>query len=246
VNLVAPPLELFPTIVEPKDRFPPNQYNAMRIVTWNCARGPLAAKRKALDSLSPDIVVMTEASRPGKTERDVLWFGDGRFGVAMYARPPFRIRELKTSRAAPCVYPAAVRGPVQFTLFGVWTWPIPSYKQAFLSGFDAHKALKGPAVVAGDFNGNVDFDKPRSRLKWSQCFDLLDARDLVSAYHGARQFGKESDATHYFQWKQHRPFHLDYCFVPRSWSIDTVSVGTYDDWSALSDHRPVSVDVRAN
>lgn len=215
----------------------------MRIATWNCARGPLAAKREALEALSPDVVVMTEASRPDRAQSDVLWFGDGRFGVAIYARLPFRVRELPTSRIAPCVYPVAIAGPAAFTLFGVWTWPIPSYKQAFLNGFDAHKALDGPAVVAGDFNGNVDFDKPRSRVKWSHCFDLLAARNLVSAYHGSKAFGREIDPTHYFQWKRDRPFHLDYCFVPRSWAIESVSVGSYGDWATLSDHRPVSVDV---
>ena len=219
--------------------------HAMRIATWNCARGPFAAKRAALDALRPDIVVLSEASQPDSDQTDVLWFGDGRFGVAIYARPPFTVRELPTSRAVPCVYPVGITGPTSFTLFGVWTWPAPSYKKAFLNGFEAHAALTGPSVVAGDFNGNVDFDKPRARVKWSHCFDQLSARGLVSAYHLNRALGKEPDPTHYFQWNQQRPFHLDYCFVPREWSVDSVSVGSYADWATLSDHRPVSVDVRA-
>jgi endonuclease/exonuclease/phosphatase family metal-dependent hydrolase len=217
---------------------------AMRIATWNCARGPLAAKRAALAALAPDIVVLTEASQPSAEQGDVLWFGEGRFGVAFYARPPFKLRAFRTSRCVPCVYPVAVTGPIQFTLFGVWTWPAPTYKKAFINGFDAHERLTGPAVVAGDFNGNVDFDRPRGRVTWAQCFDRLHARGLVSAYHADRPYGKEPDATHYFQWKVDRPFHLDYCFVPRQWSIDAVSIGSYADWSRLSDHRPVTVDVR--
>jgi len=217
----------------------------IRIVTWNCARGPLVAKRAAIDAIAPDVVVLTEAPRPSPDQTDLLWFGDGRFGVLIYTRPPFQARELPTSRAVPCVYPVEIIGPTCFSLIGVWTWPAPSYKQAFLNGFAAHEYLSGPTVVAGDFNGNVDFDRPRSRSRWSQCFELLRARGSVSAYHGERPFGKEPDPTHYFQWNRGRPFHLDYCFVPRDWSIDAVSVGSYSDWARLSDHRPVAVDVRA-
>jgi hypothetical protein len=95
--------------------------HAMRIATWNCARGPLAAKRAALDALGPDVVVLTEASQPVSNQTDALWFGDGQFGVAIYARPPFTVRELPSSRVVPCVYPVAISGPTSFTLFGVWT-----------------------------------------------------------------------------------------------------------------------------
>ena len=215
----------------------------MRLATWNCARGPLARKRAALDALGPDVGVMTEASPPDASMRDVLWFGEGRFGVAMYARPPYRVKRLRRALTVPCVYPVAVIGPVSFTLFGVWTWPAPTYRAALANGLDAYRTIRGPRVVAGDLNGNVDFDTPKRRLKWSHCFDRLGDEGLVSAYHCDRAFGQEPDATHYFQWREDRPFHLDYCFVPREWTITHASVGSYADWKTLSDHRPVVVDV---
>ena len=218
----------------------------MRITTWNCARGPLSVKRAALDQLGADVVVLTEASRPTGIDSNVLWFGDGRYGVAIYARSPFVVREVTASRAAPCVYPVTVDGPTPFTLFGVWTWPAPTYKKALLNGLDLHQCLPGPRVLAGDFNANVDFDKPRSKVTWSQCFERLRADGLVSAYHGNRPFGREADPTHYFQWNEQRPFHLDYCFVPRTWTVQAVSVGSYAGWAHLSDHRPVTVDVYPN
>jgi hypothetical protein len=216
----------------------------LRIATWNCARGPLVKKRAAIDRLRPDVVVLTEAPRPTDGDGDVLWFGEGRHGVAIYTRGSYAVRELETSRAVPCVYPVAVDGPTPFTLFGVWTWPAPTYKGAFIAGLDAHQRITGARVLAGDFNGNVDFDKPRSRTKWSYCFDRLRADGLVSAYHRDRPFGGEAEPTHYFQWKEHQPFHLDYCFVPREWKIDRVTVGSYPEWATLSDHRPVIVDLR--
>jgi hypothetical protein len=216
----------------------------MRIATWNCARGPFAKKRAALDALAPDVVVLTEAAQPPADMPDVLWFGEGRFGVAIYAKPPFQVRRSRRRRPVPCVYPVTVTGPLSFTLFGVWTWPAPSYKAAFRNALDAYAGVRGLRVFAGDFNGNVDFDRPRARTTWAQSFARLRADGLVSAYHGDRPFGGEADPTHYFLWRQSRPFHLDYCFVPSTWPITRVSVGNYEDWARLSDHRPVVVDVQ--
>jgi len=112
-----------------------------------------------------------------------------------------------------------------------------------LNGLDAYGYVRGPRVFAGDFNGNVDFDKTRGRTKWSDGFARLHSEGLVSAYHRDRPLGREADPTHYFQWRQDKPFHLDYCFVPRRWQLDRVLVGNYADWASLSDHRPVVVDV---
>jgi len=163
----------------------------MRIATWNCARGPLAKKRAALDALDPDIVVLTEAPAPGPDMPDVLWFGERRLGVAIYAKPPFRVTRTRQVRPIPCVYPAKVTGPTAFTIFGVWTWPAPTYKAAFLNGLDAYGHVRGPRVFAGDFNGNVDFDKTRGRTKWSDGFARLHSEGLVSAYHRDRPLGRE-------------------------------------------------------
>jgi hypothetical protein len=131
-----------------------------------CARSS-REKTSALDALDPDIVVLTEAPVPGPDMPDVLWFGERRLGVAIYAKPPFRVMRTRQVRPIPCVYPAKVTGPTAFTIFGVWTWPAPTYKAAFLNGLNAYGHVRGPRVFAGDFNGNVDFDKTRGRTKWS-------------------------------------------------------------------------------
>ena len=218
----------------------------MRITTWNCARGPFAIKRTALDHLESDIVVLTEAPRPKAGDSDVHWFGKGSLGIAMYAARPFTIHRTHDRKSTADVYPVAVRGPVSFTLVGVWTHPTPNYRKPLLDGLAACARCPGPWVVAGDFNGNVKFDTPRRKASWRQCFDTLGARGLVSAYHEHTGIALGHDAelpTHYFQWKRDRPFHLDYCLVPRIWRIEAVTIGSYDDWATLSDHRPVTVDV---
>jgi len=218
----------------------------MRLVTWNCRRGPLAAKRAALATLDADVAVLSEAPRPAKSagERDMLWFGDGTLGVAVIARPPYRVRALPQA-GVPCVYPVRITGPRRFTILAVWTWPAPSYRQALENGLDAYAHLPGPVVVAGDFNGNVRFDRPRRRRKWADCFARLESAGMVSAYHAfsGAVHGEEPDATHYFLTHRDRPFHLDYCYIPKRWMrrVRSVRVAPYEEFAALSDHRPITV-----
>jgi exodeoxyribonuclease-3 len=221
----------------------------MRIVTWNCRRGPLATKRAALSSYDADILVLTEASRPAVAESDVAWFGERRFGVAVIARPPFRLAPVQ-SLSVPCVYPISVVGPESFTLLAVWTWAAPTYRQALLAGLHAYAHLPTPWVVAGDFNGNVCFDRPRQRVKWRDSFELLESVGLVSAYHTFANVipGQEPVPTHYFLTHRDRPFHIDYCYIPAVWvdRLVNVSIAPFEEFASLSDHRPVSIAITPN
>jgi endonuclease/exonuclease/phosphatase family metal-dependent hydrolase len=49
----------------------------------------------------------------------------------------------------------------------------------------------------------------------------------------------------FFYRRADRTFHLDYIFIPREWvsRLRTVEIGGYEQWSKLSDHCPVAVDV---
>jgi endonuclease/exonuclease/phosphatase family metal-dependent hydrolase len=98
-----------------------------------------------------------------------------------------------------------------------------------------------PTVVAGDFNAS----RSQEHLDNVQ---RLAARGLVSAYHafyGLDHSAVESHPTSYFQWQESRPYHMDFVFVPAAWHIDSVEVGTFDDYPRrkLSDHVPVVVTV---
>jgi len=98
--------------------------------------------------------------------------------------------------------------------------------------------------MLGDFNANASFNGKN----WSQLIALTDAFGMVSAYHYFfnEAPGKEKQPTHFHQGRRDRPFHLDYCFVPTSWTdrIERVVVGTHRQWHSWSDHRPVVVEVR--
>ena len=219
----------------------------MKLTTWNCRRGQLDARIAALDELRADILVLTEASPPRKPSANICWFGDGRYGVAIVAQPPYRIEQIEHS-AVPCVYPVRISGPQTFTLFGVWTWQAPTYKKALVNGLDAYTHLPKPWVIAGDFNGNVGFDRPRAKTKWRDCFSRLEAEGLVSAFHAhtATDHGAELVPTHYFLTHRDRPFHIDYCFIPETWvsQLEDVTIAPFEEYSSLSDHRPVSLALR--
>jgi exodeoxyribonuclease III len=223
----------------------------MRIVTWNCARGPWTAKRDAIDTLRADIAVITEAPR-AVAEFGLPWLGKtgSRNGTTVVAGPGYNIEPLPVAHGVPCVNPVRVTGRHRFTLLVVWTWmepPHKNYKDPLLAGLTAYRHLDPPFVIAGDFNGNTRFDKPKSRLTWSTCFAAVESLGVVSAYHSfhRRPFGAEEEhPTQYQTRKAHRPFHLDYVFVPAEWSplIRGVSIPPFSEFT-LSDHRPVVVDL---
>jgi hypothetical protein len=226
----------------------------MRIVAWNCCRGPIPKKVSALESLRPDVAVLCEALAPAEESDQLLWFPSNasRLGIQVRSFGRSKLKRLKAAELPNCVVPVRVRGPVSFNLLGVWTWPAPSYTQAFLNGLAAYSSLlrRGPTVVAGDFNGNPVFDKPTQRVKWwTKGFSQLQDAGLVSAYHEFNRvaFGDEPHATHHFLRKPERRFHIDFCFVPRPWAQNrlVVQVATGPEWGALSDHFPLVVDTEA-
>jgi hypothetical protein len=227
----------------------------MRIVAWNCCRGPIASKVAALEALRPDVAIISEALEPDKESARLLWFpsSTSRLGIQVRCFGQHKIKRLRAAVDLPtCVVPVRVTGPTNFNLLAVWTRPDPSYTQAFLNGLSAYAHLlrRGPTVVAGDFNGNPVFDKPTARNKWwTRGFTQLHEAGLVSAYHqfNGAAFGAERHPTHHFLRKPARPFHIDFCFVPRTWAqrkLD-VLVAAGPEWAALSDHFPLVVDTEA-
>jgi len=61
----------------------------------------------------------------------------------------------------------------------------------------------------------------------------------------AKLTAKRNSPTYYFQWKEQRPFHIDYWFMPRDWApnVQRVEIGSYEEWKGRSDHRPLLVEL---
>jgi hypothetical protein len=114
----------------------------MRLVTWNCCRGAYDVKLSRLRSLQPDLAVLQECRRPPGTEASAVWFGsNARQGIAIVARPPFRLDAEPARAGSQSMFAARVLGPVSFTVVAVWAQQEPTYSEALRRGVTAYRDL---------------------------------------------------------------------------------------------------------
>jgi len=243
----------------------------MRIVAWNCNMA-LHRKLAALLALKPDVAVLSECASPERLATrlgaealgsDPVWIGANRDkGLAVLAFNGYRACLAAESyrRSLRFIAPIRIEGPTAFNLLAVWA-------QNFSDGIRRKRqpgplrlALtrdyrdfldQGPAVVAGDFNNNIFWDKPGYLINHSHTVALLERYGLISAYHHARGEAQGAETMPTLYWrdrKEHGPtYHIDYIFLPRVWAagLREMSVGSFEAWcgNGLSDHVPVVVDV---
>jgi endonuclease/exonuclease/phosphatase family metal-dependent hydrolase len=224
----------------------------MRILTWNCNRGPAAKKIQLIAPLKPTISILQECPRPKDDDPSTLWFGDNpRQGIAVLTSIGYHISPVPTRDVPRYTVPVQVIGPTSFLLLAIWSKTDLQFRyvKGIIRAVECYADLIAaqPTVIAGDFNSNKIWDYKRpSHLNHSGLVRNLAALGLDSAYHqfhGEEQ-GSESRPTLYMLKKQNRPYHVDYCFVPQSWTahIKSVDVGTYEGWINYSDHCPLVVD----
>jgi endonuclease/exonuclease/phosphatase family metal-dependent hydrolase len=103
------------------------------------------------------------------------------------------------------------------------------------------------AVVAGDFNNSVFWDRPGKRTNFTGIAHSLSTLGLASAYHtvSGEPFGQEQQATLWFLKRPHQRYHIDYCFLPKRWisQSSSVWVGPHEEWLRYSDHAPLLISV---
>lgn len=226
----------------------------MRLVTWNCCRGPFAKKAAFLAPLRPDVAVIQECARPEQVSDTCLWFGENpRQGMAVVSSNGFRLRALPQLADIPnYCFPVEVSGPESFVMLVVWSKGRQKFRYVMgvVKAVEAYRSLveQAPTVLIGDLNSNAIWDGWHPKhLNHSALIGLLGSLGIESSYHWffKENHGAETRPTCYLLWKEGRPYHIDYCFLPRSWlsRIRSVEVGTYEDWKAVSDHRPMVVDL---
>jgi hypothetical protein len=223
----------------------------MRLVTWNCCRGPAEANLARLQRLSPTIAVVQECARPSEPGAQRLWFGENpRQGVAIVASGDYRIEPTVVREVPRYHIPIQVTGPRRFLLLAVWSQqdPVHPYVQGVIRAVEVYKDLIAaqPTVVIGDFNSNSFWNRKRPGARdHGYLVGLLNELGLVSAYHQFRgeAHGAESRPTLYFRWQRQTTYHVDYCFIPKAWvqHVRSVTVGSYPAWATASDHRPIVV-----
>jgi exonuclease III len=227
-----------------------------------------AKKRELLYKLSPDIAVISECSRDSmilcKEESfDSCWWGENKNkGLGVLAQKPWTLEPFGKPGLQPrqkWIAPVRVRGPLDFLLIAVWAGRVGNVKEMNYVG-QVYQAVETnpswftparPIVICGDFNSNAIWDSERKIRNHSALVRLMRDRHLVSAYHShaSEQQGKETRYTHFhrFSDEPRSIFHIDYIFLPETWRVENVEIGTYEQWcrsTPRSDHAPVVVDVR--
>ena len=234
----------------------------MRIVAWNCAKA-FHNKIGRLLTLQPDVAVISECAAPEvlakkcglpKFSAPPIWHGGNPnwgLGVFFFNKAAGHCH-VGFDRDLPGIIPVEVTAPRRFNLLAVWgptgllkrdpgplRQALKNYR-GFLKGEDA--------VVAGDFNHNVIWDKPGWANNHQDTINILGCYGLISAYHAQTEEaqGEETAPTFYLYRKKDRPYHIDYIFVPRVWTEREFSlrVKPFEPWTGagLSDHVPVIFD----
>jgi hypothetical protein len=233
---------------------PANCGTRVRIATWNCYRGRCLERAAQLAPLGADIAVIQECAQPEMLapECSVAWFGTNpAHGVAVVARPPFVVSHGPMSAALDhTAFPAVITGPTTFHVLAIWALPRPSYVRAMLHALETYADFlrSAPSVLIGDFNCFAHWrDEPPSKAHVELARRLREDFSLISAYHHAPEYDPSAPEapTYFFRWQEGRPFHIDYCFVPRPWrsAIQSVEVRSFAEQHWRSDHRPVIVDL---
>jgi exonuclease III len=222
----------------------------------------MAFRKKAayILPLKPDILVVPECEHPDrlcfakgvKLPTDIFWDGQNPskgLGVFSYSQYRFSLLPVHNPAFRHILPLAVTNGKVNFTLFAVWAnnpadkdgayvtqvWKAINYYSTLLS---AEKI-----ILAGDFNSNTIWDRPRRQGNHSAVVAALELNNIFSTYHlfHGQQQGKEKHATQFMYRHKDKPYHLDYCFAS-AWFMERLTklqVGSYRKWTAHSDHKPV-------
>lgn len=139
-----------------------------------------------------------------------------------------------------------ITGPdhIRCRLVGVWTRSPTEvgddYPEQMKRVIDQLPDDEIPTVIAGDLNASSRNEFHQSNV------ESLRGRRLVSTYHTFHKMDHDETwehATSYHLWRQSKPHHMDYVFVPETWlPIQNVEVGKFEDYSArggMSDHVPI-------
>lgn len=236
----------------------------MRLVTWNCA-GAFRKKTNPIVRFAPDLAIIQECERrekllfPADFRPDSMaWCGDAGAakGVGVFGFAGLRVEvadDVYDPAIRYCV-PLRVTGARNFHLIAVWAMPNthpggPSYVGQICLALERYAGfIRGQdTLLAGDFNSNQSFDRPRRPCTHNRVVEQLAQDGIVSLYHEFfhETHGQESRPTFYLTKKITRPFHLDYLFAPATWSrrLTRLAVGDFDEWRPWSDHCPVFVDL---
>lgn len=226
----------------------------MKILTWNCG-GAFRRKFMSLDVFDADVAVVQECEDPG-TSRDknyrnwagnYLWTGDSKNkGLGVFAGGNVKLEKSDWDSAGLKYFiPCKINNHLNFV--GAWCHgadsPTFGYIGQLWKYLQLHKSKLGTAVIAGDFNSNVIWDKWDRWWNHSDVLRELGELKIKSLYHkyfGEEQ-GKETKPTFYMHRNRQKPYHIDYIFGSEkiAKSVTSFTIGKRKPWLEMSDHMPV-------
>ncbi|MGH7732629.1 MAG: hypothetical protein ACREOE_02735 [Gemmatimonadales bacterium] len=145
-----------------------------------------------------------------------------------------------------------MRGPLSFLLIAVWAKNEGKdrYVRGVVRGIRQLRRhiRREPTVVLGDLNSNAIWDDEHPPgWNHSGLVELLGGLGLTSAYHHWHReaHGAERRPTFFEYRHAHRPYHLDYCFLPHPWlaHLKRLHLGPFARWTQWSDHLPLICDL---
>lgn len=224
----------------------------MRIVSWN-ASGKFREKFTFLEKFHADIYIIQECENPADCRNEKyrhfasggLWWGDNKNkGLGIFTAPHIRITDNKWEPFCLRQF-ACVRVNDSFDLLAVWTKF--RYIEEYYIYHHLHAAkYHSDMIVMGDFNSNKcwDYKHNRGERNHTAVVKLLSDIGLCSAYHHHQneEQGEETTPTFFLYRHEHRSYHIDYAFVAPE-RIRSCHIDTDAEWLALSDHRPLVLDI---
>lgn len=223
----------------------------MKILSYNIHKCTQAKIDRIL-SLGADIMVLPECARYDEIslpkDYAMEWVGDDAapwkgLGVIWNVKHEVMVVPWYHSEHK-YILPLTVDG--SFLLFATWPTKVPggkqSYPQILLDALKDYEQyiMTAPTLICGDFNCYIGQAGARqSTGTFEQCIELLKAHGLFSLYHErtGEEFGKESRATYYHQFKENMPFFIDYAFT----NIPTFAFETGQWHRSESDHCPLMI-----
>lgn len=234
----------------------------MNIISWNCNMAFRKKFSRVINPL-PDLLVIQECENKEKLQAHIgdfpynqlFWYGDNiHKGIAVISFRDVHIEKSEDHQPEHrYIIPMILNYQNQrIHLFAIWAMPFKnspakSYVAQIWSAMKTYQSkLNEPSILIGDFNSNAIWDKTRKQGNHSQLVEFLDSYNITSVYHHLRNelHGEELEPTLYLLKKLHKPYHLDYCFVSKSFISNQTSIriGKHNDWIKWSDHMPIFID----
>jgi exonuclease III len=236
----------------------------VKIIAWNCN---MAFRKKAGHILEhkPDIVVISECEQPSKLKfdagaalpTDIVWHGKNPnkgLGVLSYNGYTLELLDIHDPEIKTILPIALSKGRFKCILLAIWAYNTDDKDYTYIGqvwkAIHRYESLlkNRNVILAGDFNSNVFWDRPKKRTNHSMVVEKLSSHKIYSAYHKHFDLtdGQEAHPTYFLYRHEDKPYHIDYCFASAALikKMESVEVGSYNQWSTHSDHKPVIINFK--